>query len=215
VIFLLLYAPIAVYVGLLGLGLFRWKRIDSSQRLIPLYEGICIATTLGIELLKALHLSPSFLVHVFSPVQTLLFGEVFAQSVGSIKVRRWLRGLAYGYLLFWLVWVGTNGMDGFGTYRNPVFHIHTTIDLLLALICLAERSLDYRTTLTSRATFWIASGFLLDSALCLVLYPARDWLQFNRPDILNMFNASRAVLVMVTHVLYGKALLCPPRTRSS
>jgi len=210
-----LYAPLAIYAALLCLGLIRWKRLDPSQKLIPAYEGVCIATTLGIEVLKATHVNTTILVHVFSPIQTLLFGEMFAQAAGSLRVKRWLRGVAIGYGLFWLGWLAILGVGSFLSYSIPVFHIHTIVNLLLALTCLAERSREYRITLTSQAAFWLAAGLLLDSARCLIFYPVRDWLITNRFQILVLFNGFHAVWVIITHLLYGKALLCPPRMRSS
>ena len=155
-LFLRLYAPLAIYAALLLLGSLRWRRLDAGQRLLPVYEGLCIATTLGIEVLKAQHANTTVLVHVFSPVQTLLFGEMFAQACDSLFVKRALRILAIGYGLFWLGWLVLLGPSSFQSYSIPVFHIHTVANLLLALASLAERSRDYRTALTSQAAFWIA-----------------------------------------------------------
>jgi len=210
-----LYAPLAIYAALLALGWIRWKRLDPVQRFIPAYEGLCIATTLGIEVLKAYQVNTTILVHVFSPIQTLLFGEMFARAAGSPKVKRWLRGVALGYGLFWLGWLLILGVASFQSYSIPVFHIHTIVNLALALICLAERSREYRISLTSQAAFWLAAGLLLDSALCLIFYPVRDWLISNRFQVLVLFSGFHAVWVIITHLFYGKALLCPPRMRSS
>jgi hypothetical protein len=214
-IVLCLYAPLALYFALLAMGAIRWRRLDTEQKLIPVYEALCIATTLGIEVLKACHVSVTLLVHVFSPLQTLLFGEMFAHGTSSRRFRLTIRCVVAGYLLFWLTWLVLRGGASFQSYRTPVFHVHTIANLLLALSALGERSREYRIPLTSQATFWLASGLLLDSALCLIFYPVRDWLIANRFQVLLLFSGFHASWVMLTHLLFGKALLCPPRMRSS
>ncbi len=210
-----LYAPLTLYILVFVVGLIRWSRLDRCQRLIIWYELLCISTTLGLELLRTQPAQSLILVHIHAPVRTLLFAEMFASATTSSRLRITLRGLALAYLAFWVGWWAVFGIGSLSTFSAPVFHINTAVNLLLALAGLAEMSREFRVPLTSQAAFWLATGLMLDAALSLIFFPAREWLLAHRRELLLLFTAFHASWVMVTHGLFGKALLCPPRTRSS
>lgn len=206
---LCLYAPLLLYGALLTLGVRRWSSLGSDQRLIPVFEGLCLVVTLGIELHKHLRIGPSPLSHAFLPVSTLLIAEIFARSMTNPLWQKGFRLVAVVNLATWVLWGPFQDLHSFA---GPSFHVHTALKLLLPLACLAELSRDAETSLLERPVFWVAAGVLIEAAANLIHYPARDWLWDYRRDLFLLFVGIRAIVVIFTHLLFGMALLCPAQT---
>lgn len=209
---MLFYAPLLLYGVVLSVAVGRWKRLDACQRLIPVYSGLCILTTLGIEGLRLLSLRPTILTHVFPPLQTLIFAGMFARATPHPRRPSVLLRVATVNLGVWLAiipWVDLT------SFKGPSFHLHVALNLVMALYCLAERGEETDRPLADQAAFWLAFGLLLDASQILIHYPARDWLHAHHRALLLVLVQVRAIVVMFTHLLFWKALRCPPRTLPS
>jgi hypothetical protein len=198
----MLLPPLAVNLLALGVGFHRRGRLGPPLRLLLAYLLLCMITTAGMVVLAFTHGNNWVLVHLFAPVQLLVFAWMYAEWAPAwMGVLFKLTALGYALACLWLL-----PREDLSRFSGFSFHLQTLLLLTSSLMLLCHLALKVDRALLEHPGAWIAAGILCDMAITLVAYASRGWLLVHAPSWAFWLNLVRSQVVTLSYLFFLRAL---------
>lgn len=149
------------------------------------------------------------LIHLFSPLEVLCFGLIYAGWTSG----RWRAAMLVGTLLTLAAWGTLFPFEDHHRFNGLSYHLEALALMLGSMALLWHLAQDLSRSLFTRASFWVLTSMLGEQAFSFFVYLTRDWFLAHALPALRLLVLVRAFVEVGSYLVYAWAFRCHLRTQ--
>ena len=192
-----------LYVLWILAGIVRWRRLGSGMRVVVLYLGVALVSTVVTYVMGRRNINNLWVLHIYTLVSCLILLRVFAKWETNRTVRRVIYGSGVAFGMIWAVSkLLVEDLALFDSFTMPLSTL-LLVGAAVRTLCSTMGSAQH--AMARDARFWVSVAVIVESCATVLSFSAGNLLLGDQPAFVSLIELYWVASVSYM-VCYGGAV---------